>query len=68
MSDVATSSGLPGSFLSTITELASIPCFRNEDFLLKLRDAFKNGIGTGKGQVDLGVLISYLRARKANGM
>ena len=55
MSDVATSSGLPGSFLSTITELASIPCFRNEDFLLKLRDAFKNGIGTGKGQVDLGV-------------
>ena len=54
MSDIATSSSLPGSFLSTITELASIPCFRNEDFLLKLRDAFKNGIGTGKNQIDLG--------------
>lgn len=55
MSDIATSSSLPGSFLSTITELASIPCFRQEDFLIKLRDAFKNGIGTGKGQIDLGV-------------
>lgn len=54
MSDIATSSSLPGSFLSTITELASIPCFRQEDFLIKLRDAFKNGIGTGKGQIDLG--------------
>lgn len=54
MSDIATSSSLPGSFLSTITELASIPCFKNEDFMLKLRDAFKKGIGTGNGQVDLG--------------
>ncbi len=55
MSDIATSSSLPGSFLSVITELASIPCFRNEDFLMKLRDAYKNGIGTGKGQIDLGI-------------
>lgn len=54
MSDIATSASLPGSFLSTITELASIPCFRNEDFLIKLRDAYKNGIGTGSGQIDLG--------------
>lgn len=54
MSDIATSSSLPGSFLSTITELASIPCFRNEDFLMRLRDAFKKGIGTGTGQIDLG--------------
>ena len=54
MSDIATPAGLPGSVLSIITELASIPCFRNEDFLLRLRDAFKNGIGTGKGQIDLG--------------
>jgi len=54
MSDIATSASLPGSFLSTIAELASIPCFRNEDFLLKLRDAFKNGIGTGNKQIDLG--------------
>lgn len=56
MSDIATSSSLPGSFFSTITELASIPCFREEEFLIKLRDAYKNGIGTGKGQIDLGVL------------
>ena len=55
MSDIATSAGLPGSFLSVITELASIPCFRNEDFLMKLRDAYKNGIGTGKGQINLGI-------------
>lgn len=55
MSDIATSASLPGSFLSTITELASIPCFRNEEFLTKLRDAFTNGIGTGDGQVNLGV-------------
>lgn len=54
MSDIATPAGLPGSVLSIITELASIPCFRNKDFLLRLRDAFKNGIGTGKGQIDLG--------------
>lgn len=54
MSDIATSASLPGSFLSTITELAAIPCFKNEDFLLKLRDAFENGIGMGKNQIDLG--------------
>lgn len=54
MSDIATSSSIPGSLLSTITELASIPCFKNEDFLMKLRDAFKKGIGTGNGQVNLG--------------
>lgn len=55
MSDVATNASLPSSFLSLITELASIPCFRNEDFLLKLRDAFKNGIGTDSNQIDLGL-------------
>jgi len=54
MSDIATTASLPGSFLSTIAELASIPCFRNEDFLMKLRYAYKNGIGTDKNQIDLG--------------
>lgn len=54
MSDIATTASLPGSFLSTIAELASIPCFRSEDFLLKLRQAYKNGIGNGKGQINLG--------------
>ncbi len=55
MSDVATPAGIPGSFLSTITELASLPCFQNADFLQKLRKAFKNGFGTGKGQINLGI-------------
>lgn len=54
MSDVATSAGLPGSFLSLIEELASLPCFRNESFLLDLRNAFVNGIGKGKNQIDFG--------------
>lgn len=54
MSDIATSASLPGNFLSLITELASIPCFRDAEFLTKLRKAYTKGIGTGKGQVDLG--------------
>lgn len=54
MSDIATSDGLPGSFLSIITELAEIPCFRNEDFLKKLREAYQHGIGIDKG-IDLGI-------------
>ena len=58
MSDIATSASLPGSFLSMISELASIPCIRNEEFLTQLRASFKNGIGTEKGQVDLGILNS----------
>lgn len=55
MSDMATSQGIPGSFLSIIKELASIPCFQNENFLNQLGKAYSNGFGTGKGQVDLGV-------------
>ena len=54
MSDIATSASLPGTFLSIITELASIPCFRNKDFLKLLRNAYMNGIGEGKNQVNLG--------------
>ncbi len=54
MSDIATPAGIPGNFLSLITELASIPCFRDADFLAKLRSAYVKGIGTKKGQVDLG--------------
>lgn len=54
MSDISTSASLPGSFLSIIMELASIPCFRNEEFLMRLRDALKKGIGTGNAQIDLG--------------
>ena len=58
LSDVSTPAGLPGSILSIITELSAIPCFKNEDFKIKLRQAYENGIGTGKGQVDLGVFNS----------
>jgi hypothetical protein len=45
--------GLPGSFISTLKELAALPCFKNTDFNENLRKAFQNGIGTGKGQIDL---------------
>lgn len=66
LSDITTSASLPGSFLSTIAELASIPCFRNEDFLHKLRDSYKKGIGTGKGQVDLGFFNKLFEGTKEN--
>ncbi len=65
MSDIATSASLPGSFLSMITELASIPCFRNEQFLENLRKAYKKGIGTGKGQVDLGIFNSLFEGAQS---
>lgn len=54
MSDAGTKAGIPGRFLSIITDLASCPGFRNKAFLSKLRDAYVNGFGDGKGQVDLG--------------
>lgn len=58
MSDIATESSLPGSFLSIIKELAATPAIQNKDFQINLARAFKNGIGDGKGQVDLGVFNS----------
>lgn len=54
MSDMATSAGVPGSFLSFIYELASLPCFKETDALTKLRNSYINGIGNGKNQLDLG--------------
>ncbi len=45
--------GLPGSIMSTIKELASLPCFKDKNFAENLRKAFQNGIGTGKSQLDL---------------
>ena len=56
MSDIATPASIPGNLLSIITELASIPCFRDAEFLTKLRSAYVKGIGTKKGQVDLGAV------------
>lgn len=64
MSDMAGSStaagkgnsgaGIPGSFMSTAKELASLPCFKDSNFAENLRKAYQNGIGTGAKQVDLG--------------
>jgi len=47
--------GIPGSFLSTLKELFSLPIIRDTNFGEKLSNAFTNGIGNGKNQVDLGV-------------
>ena len=66
MSDVATPAGVPGSLLSLITELASIPCFRDDSFLTELRRAYTKGFGTGKGQIDLGVFNSLFDGAKSN--
>ena len=71
MSDVAGSStsvgkgndgaGLPGGLMSTLKELASLPCFRDTHFGENLRKAFQNGIGTKKSQVDLGPFNSLFQ-------
>lgn len=50
--------GLPGTFLSTAKELASLPCFKDTNFAKNLRKAYQNGIGDGKSQLDLGALNS----------
>jgi len=50
--------GLPGSFLSTLKELSSLPVLKDTKFPENLRKAFQNGIGAGKSQIDLGVFNS----------
>lgn len=50
--------GIPGGLLSTLRELAVLPGFRDTDFALKLTNAYKNGIGSEKGQVNLGAFNS----------
>lgn len=47
--------GLPGSVLSTLKELSCLPCFKDPEFSKKLAQAYQKGIGTNKGQVDLGL-------------
>ena len=66
MSDIGTSASLPSSFLSTIAELASIPCFRKEDFLMKLRDAFRMALVQEKIRLTLVLSINSLKGLKAN--
>jgi hypothetical protein len=46
--------GIPGSLMSFLKELSSLPIFKESDFSLKLYNAFVNGIGNGKNQLDLG--------------
>lgn len=48
--------GLPGSVLSTLKELSCLPCFDDPEFSQKLAQAYQKGIGTNKGQLDLGLL------------
>lgn len=47
--------GLPGSVMSTLKELSCLPCFNDSEFPKKLAKAYQKGIGTNKGQVDLGL-------------
>lgn len=54
MSDKATAQGIPGTFVSVLKELSVLPCFKDKDFGIKLRNAYANGIGTGNTQLDLG--------------
>lgn len=53
-SSAGSGTGIPGSFLSLMKELAALPCFKKTDFNEQLRKAYQNGIGTEKKQVDLG--------------
>lgn len=54
MSDKATSQGIPGTFMSMLKELSTLPCFKDKEFGSNLRKAYANGIGTGNSQLDLG--------------
>jgi hypothetical protein len=50
--------GIPGSLMSFLKELSSLPIFKDSDFSLKLYKAFTNGIGNGNSQLDLGAFNS----------
>ncbi|EJP24133.1 hypothetical protein HMPREF1142_0348 [Peptostreptococcaceae bacterium AS15] len=54
-SNAGSGMGLPGSIVSTLKELSCLPCFNDKEFSKKLANAYKNGIGTNKGQVNLGI-------------
>lgn len=56
--------GLPGSFLSTMKELAALPIFHETNFAEKLRKAYQNGIGTGSVQLDLGAFNTLFDGAK----
>ncbi len=47
--------GIPGTVMSVLKELSTLPCFKDTSFAENLRKAYQNGIGSGKSQLDLGV-------------
>lgn len=47
-------SGIPGTVMSTLKELSALPCFKDTAFSENLIKAYRNGIGNGKSQLDLG--------------
>lgn len=53
--------GIPGSFLATAKQLASLPCFKDTNFAENLRKGYQNGIGRGKKQLDLGPFNSLFQ-------
>lgn len=60
--------GIPGTFLSIMEELSGLPVFKNSDWRVQIEKAYKNGIGTGKGQVDLGLLNALFEGKSTNKM
>lgn len=58
--------GLPGSFISTAKELASLDIFKDTNFNENLRKAYQNGIGNGPKQLDLGIFNSLFEGAKTN--
>lgn len=48
--------GIPGTVMATLKELSILPCFNGTSFPENLRKAYRNGIGEGASQLDLGVL------------
>ncbi|MDY3940008.1 MAG: OmpA family protein [Spirochaetia bacterium] len=50
--------GIPGPIMSTMKEIAALPCFKDTNFNENLRKAYQNGIGSGKNQINLGIFNS----------
>lgn len=48
-------SGVPGTVMSTLKELSTLPCFKESDFAENLRKAYQNGIGEKDSQLNLGI-------------
>jgi len=46
--------GIPGPLMSLLKELSALPVVKNSDLPKQLKQAYTKGIGTEKGQLDLG--------------